>query len=80
MSAKFRLDVRPFGITRKEGSQEGRKGKTEKTDRQTERKAERKTEKKKDRKTDAHELTSRLKFVAYVQKIQATFAFMYCRQ
>lgn len=51
---------------------------------------ERKTEKKtvredrkrrqKDRKTDARELTSRLKFVAYVQKIQATFALMYCRQ
>lgn len=41
-------------------------------------KERKKIEKKK--KADTHELTSRLKFVAYVQEILATFAPMYCRQ
>lgn len=49
MSAKFRLAVRSFGITRKEGSQESRKGKTEKTDRKTERRRERWRERQKKR-------------------------------
>lgn len=41
---------------------------------------ERKKIGKKKKKADTHELTSRLKFVAYVQEILATFAPMYCRQ